>query len=400
MPLTNTTETYGGIAKTFHWLTALLILTAIPLGAVANDMPYDSAEALALKATVFSIHKTVGLAAFAVALARILWAFVQSKPRGLAGHGRAEAALAATVHWLLYGSLVVVPLTGWIHHAATTGFAPIWWPLSQDLPFVPKDDGVAAVFAGLHLVTKWVLIAAIALHVAGALKHHLIDRDATLRRMLPGHTAAAVRGHGHGFAPLVVALILWTGAIGAGGALGAYDKHAQVIPGVTLSEVASDWTVTEGSLTIAVTQLGAQVEGSFADWTADITYEPRDTQGPAGRVEVTVAIPSLTLGSVTAQALGVDFFEAVSFPTATFTADILRIEGGHIAEGTLTIRDRTVPVTLPFELALSGDIATMTGGLTVNRLDFGIGAATQPNDQNVGFAVEIDVTLSATRATE
>ncbi len=200
MSLTNTTDTYGGVAKTFHWLTALLILTAIPLGAVANALPYDSAEALARKATLFSVHKTVGLAAFVVALARILWALVQPKPQGLAGHGRAEAALAATVHWMLYGAMLVVPLTGWIHHAATTGFAPIWWPFGQDLPFVPKDDGIAAIFAGLHLVTKWVLIAAIALHVAGAFKHHLIDRDATLRRMLPGRITAAVHSHGHGLA--------------------------------------------------------------------------------------------------------------------------------------------------------------------------------------------------------
>ena len=400
MPLTNTSQTYGGVTKTFHWLTALLILTAIPLGAVANALPYDSAEALARKATLFSIHKTVGLAAFAVALARILWALVQPKPQGLAGHGRAEATLAAIVHWMLYGAMVVVPLTGWIHHAATTGFAPIWWPLGQDLPFVPKDDGVAAIFAGLHVVTKWVLVAAIGLHVAGALKHHLIDRDATLRRMLPGRVTVAVRGHGHGLAPFAAALVLWAGAIGAGGALGAYDRHGQTLPGVTLAQVASDWQVTEGRLGIAVTQLGARVEGRFADWTADITYEPRDTPGPAGRVEVTVAIPSLTLGSVTAQALGADFFEATSFPTATFAAAILRTEGGHVAEGTLTIRDRSIPVTLPFELVLSGDTATMTGGLTVKRLDFGIGAATQPTDQNVGFSVDIDVTLSATRAAE
>ena len=400
MSLTNTRETYGSVARTLHWLTALLILTAIPLGAVANNLPYDSAEALARKATLFSIHKTVGIAAFAVAVLRILWAVAQPKPHGIASHAAHEAWAAAAVHWLLYGSLVVVPLTGWIHHAATTGFAPIWWPFGQDLPFVPKDEGLAATFAGLHVVTKWVLIAAILLHVAGALKHHLIDRDATLRRMLAGAPRAEVAPHHHGLAPLAAALVLWAGAIGAGGALGAYDRHGTAVAGVALAEVASDWKVQEGDLSIAVTQLGSRVEGRFADWTAAITFEDRDTPGPAGTVEVIVAIPSLTLGSVTSQALGADFFAAETFPTATFAADILRTDTGYVAEGTLTIRDRSVPATLPFTLAIDGDTASMEGGLTVNRIDFGIGAGTQPTEQNVGFAVEIAARLTATRAAD
>jgi cytochrome b561/polyisoprenoid-binding protein YceI len=399
MTLTNTPLTYGSVTKSFHWLTALLILTAIPLGAIADGLPYDTSEELARKALVFSIHKTVGIAAFAVALARILWAISQPKPGLLNADKPAEAWAAETVHWLLYGSLVVVPLTGWIHHAATQGFAPIWWPFGQDLPFVPKDEGVAALFAGLHVVTKWVLVAAIGLHVAGALKHHFVDRDATLRRMLPGRDDAPTPPPGgHVLGPLVTALVLWAGAVGAGTYLGAYRAETLTRPSAPLDAVASDWRVVEGRLGIAVTQLGSRVEGGFADWTAAIGFEPRDTPGPSGSADVTIAIGSLTLGSITAQALGADFFDAATFPTATFTAQILTTQTGHVAEGQLTIRDQSIPVSLAFDLTIEGDTAKMSGRTTVNRMDFGIGATAQPTEQNVGFAVEISVALTARRA--
>ena len=176
----------------FHWLTALLILANLPLGWFATQLAEEIAatggsDALVARATLlFSIHKTTGVAIFLVALARILWALTQTKPGLLNGDTAVEARAAETAHWLLYGSLVAVPLSGWVHHAATTGYAPIWWPLGQSLPFVPKSEAVAEIAATLHFLFILVLAGALAAHVAGALKHHLIDGDATLRRMLPG----------------------------------------------------------------------------------------------------------------------------------------------------------------------------------------------------------------------
>ncbi|MBT8474330.1 MAG: cytochrome b/b6 domain-containing protein, partial [Alphaproteobacteria bacterium] len=138
MPLGNTATRYGGVAKTFHWLTALLILTALPLGVIANGAPFETDAEIARKIWLFSLHKTVGVTAFFVALARIAWALTQPKPAALHPDRRFETRLAETVHWLLYASLVLVPLSGWLHHAAATGFAPIWWPFGQTLPFVPQ----------------------------------------------------------------------------------------------------------------------------------------------------------------------------------------------------------------------------------------------------------------------
>jgi cytochrome b561 len=98
MSASNTTRSYGSVTKTFHWLTVLLILAAIPLGIIANGLAYDTSEALAFKAFLFSMHKTVGITAFFVALARIFWALSQPKPAGLHPERRAESFLAELVH--------------------------------------------------------------------------------------------------------------------------------------------------------------------------------------------------------------------------------------------------------------------------------------------------------------
>jgi polyisoprenoid-binding protein YceI len=150
-------------------------------------------------------------------------------------------------------------------------------------------------------------------------------------------------------------------------------------------------------LQIAIRQMGSEVTGSFADWTANITYaETPDESGQHGTVKVTVSIPSLTLGSVTQQAMGADFFNVDEYPTATFTADLMAAETGHVARGTLTIRDQSVPVEMPFDLAIEGDTATVSGGLTVDRRDFNIGQGVS-DEGSLGYSVDITVNLTATR---
>lgn len=399
MPAANTQHRYGNVAKTFHWLTALLIFTLIPLGIIANKLPYETSEQLAQKAWLFSLHKTLGLTLFTVALARIGWAIANPKPKPLHPDRKLEHWAAETVHWLLYGSLLLVPLSGWIHHAATTGFAPIWWPFGQSLPFVPKDDDVAAIFKGLHIVFERVLVVSLVLHIAGALKHHIIDKDNTLRRMWftalkPAQDPAAHTSRAS--LPVVTAVTVWAVAVGIGGMIGVYDSHAAITPAEELEEVASDWTVTTGTLAISITQFGSTVTGEFADWTASISFDPAILQGTAGAVTTTVAIGSLTLGSVTGQALGPDYFDATTFPTATYEAEIVTVPDGFEAQGTLTIKDITVPVTLPLALVVEGDTATLETSTELNRLDFNIGQ-NMADESSLAFAVDVEIDLTAAR---
>jgi cytochrome b561/polyisoprenoid-binding protein YceI len=405
MTLANTTRSYGAVTKTFHWLTALLIFTVLPLGWFAADLaeqvrdPAASASdaEIARAALLFSLHKTVGVTIFFVALLRILWALTQRKPGLLNAENRLEATAAEIAHWLLYGSLVLVPLTGWIDHAATTGFAPILWPFGQSLPFVPKSTTVSAIAGGAHVILMWVLVGALAAHIGGALKHFVIDRDFTLQRMLPGFgEGPQPLASQHGVLPALVAVAIWIAALGGGAATGMLTPPEGAPQAARLAEVASDWTVETGSLAITVQQMGKPVAGSFSDWTAAITFDDPSAPGPAGKVDVQVAIGSLTLGSVTTQALGADFFDAGQFPTATFAGQIEKTTDGYVAKGPLTLRGATVDIELPFTLALDGDTATMEGSTTLDRMAFGIGTS-MANESSLGFSVKVEVNLTATR---
>lgn len=408
MTLANTERSYGAVTKSFHWLTALLIFTALPLGWIASDLAhqlrdpsYAATDAeIARAALLFSLHKTVGLAVFFVALARILWALTQPRPGLLNAEHRGEATLAHLAHWLLYGSLVLVPLTGWIDHAATTGFAPILWPFGQSLPFVPKSPAVSTVAGGLHYVLMMVLLGALLAHVAGALKHFLIDRDFTLQRMLPGFGPGPQPPVArHDALPAGIAALVWASALGIGAIGGIFTPHDRAQQTAALEQVASDWQVQEGTLAITVQQMGKPVTGSFADWTAAITFDAPDQPGPAGEVAVKVAIASLTLGSVTSQAMGADFFDAASFPTASFTGAIEKTETGYIARGPLTLKGAEVQIELPFTLETQGDTARMEGTLDLDRMAFGIGAG-MAAESSLGHQVAVRVQLTAKRSAE
>ena len=392
----DTPARYGTVTKLFHWTTAALILTLIPLGLLASYWSSATDSALATKAFLFSLHKTLGVTVFFVALGRILWALGHTKPGPLHPERREETLLAEITHWTLYISLVAVPLSGWIDHAAATGFAPIWWPFGQSLPFVPKDPAVSAAFGGIHVVLTKVLAVAVALHVAGALKHHFIDEDMTLRRMWFGRVdAPSVPAHRTPIAAPLIAVAFIALGTGAGAVfLGNEDPET---PTASLQAVASDWTVEEGTLGITVIQMGSEVEGRFADWTASIAFDPQ-AEGEAGSVEVTVAIGSLTLGSVTDQAMGPDYFDTERFDTATFSAPITtRTDGTYLADGTLTLKGQEAPVSLPFTLTLDGTTATVHGETTLNRTTWDIGQS-MSDESNLGFDVAVTVDLVATRA--
>ncbi|MGB8814160.1 MAG: YceI family protein [Paracoccaceae bacterium] len=386
----NTAQSYGTIARSLHWLMALLVLSAFALGLYSSDLPTNTAQAAAHKALFFSLHKTTGVAIFFTALIRIAYAFSQPRPTALHPDRTLETFAAEATHWTLYISLLAVPLAGWVHHAATTGFAPILWPLPQDLPFVPKSQSVAIAAAILHWIFSFLLGATIALHIAGALKHVVIDRDHTLNRMLRGTPAggAATR---HSLLPLLAAAAIYAAAAGIAIAVipPPQDTSSQIATTTT-----GNWQVTTGTLGFTVKQMGADVQGSFATWSAEITFDP---EAPTGNhVAVSIDTTSLSLGSVTAQAKEPEFFDITAHPSANFTADITPEGTNHIATGTLTLRGITKPITLPFSLKIDGDTATMQGTTTLDRRDFGMGPS-YPDQATVGFPVTVTVALTATR---
>jgi polyisoprenoid-binding protein YceI len=238
------------------------------------------------------------------------------------------------------------------------------------------------------------MVASILLHIAGGLKHQFIDKDATLRRMwftrgeMPIVGALISKNSAR-----IVAALAFVAAAGAAYGLGFFERHEANVQATALKDIASDWVVQDGDITIVITQFGNEVTGTFADWTSEISFDPYPAD-IMGSVTTTVAIGSLTLGSVSANAVGADYFDLETHPTAIFTADIKPDGDGFVADGTLTIKGTSVAVKMPFDLILEGETATMTGAIPLNRQDFKVGES-QADEGTLGFTVAVAIALTA-----
>jgi polyisoprenoid-binding protein YceI len=142
---------------------------------------------------------------------------------------------------------------------------------------------------------------------------------------------------------------------------------------------------------------GADFEGHFQTWDADIRFDPKNLA--QSKVTVTVDTGSAASGdnSRDQTSHSADWLSSVAFPKATFTTKSFKDLGGgkYEAAGELTIRGVTLPVTLPFTLAINGDQATMTGETSLDRSQYGVGQGEYGGSDIVPFNVAVKVSVSA-----
>lgn len=178
MPLRSDTTRWSTVAKTFHWVMALLILGN---GAFAFWM--DGLKPSMHKIDMFALHKSFGLTVLALFLLRVLWRAIDRRPPDMPAP-RWQQLAAHAVHGVLYLLIAAIPLTGWAFNSAH-GF-PLQYFKQFNLPaLVEKNPALSDTLGTVHVWLFWLLLAVLVAHVGGALKHHVLDRDDTLRRMLP-----------------------------------------------------------------------------------------------------------------------------------------------------------------------------------------------------------------------
>lgn len=187
-----TTETLGWplLTRLLHWIMAVMILMMLVFGTMmANN------EDIVAKFTQVQTHKSMGFTVFCLALLRVLWRFVSPAPPP-APMPRWQAIAATSGHHLLYLLMFAVPLSGWLMVSASPlndpGAYPeqirnmVWGFFEMPDPFATGSEELSTRFRMMHGLLTKLLIAILALHVAGALKHALIDRDGVMRRMVRG----------------------------------------------------------------------------------------------------------------------------------------------------------------------------------------------------------------------
>lgn len=170
---------YTATAIALHWLVALLILAAFPLGIYAHELVFSP-----LKLKLISYHKWLGVTIFLLTVARLAWRATHTPPPLPATIPAWQQRAAHGLHHLLYVLLLAIPLSGWLMSSAK-GFPVVYLGLVQLPDLVGRSTELAELMTGVHQILNLALLALVGLHVAAALKHHFIDRDATLRRMLP-----------------------------------------------------------------------------------------------------------------------------------------------------------------------------------------------------------------------
>lgn len=175
----NAYNRYGAVSKFFHWLIALAVIGMLGLGL------YMTAQELSPRLfTLYFWHKSIGMTILVLACARLVWLWISPRPPALASHKKWEKIMARIIHIFFYGALLAMPLTGWVMSSAKAFPVSVFgWFTLPDL--VAESERTAQIAEQVHYYLALLLIAAITLHIAGALKHHIIDRDDTLRRMLP-----------------------------------------------------------------------------------------------------------------------------------------------------------------------------------------------------------------------
>ncbi len=170
---------YTGTAKVLHWLMALLIVGLFALGQYMSDLSMSPR-----KLQLYSWHKWIGVTAFLLLLVRMGWRLTHQPP-ALPTQMPPLLRFASHIsHGALYLLMLAIPLSGWLMSSAK-GYQTVWFGVLPIPDLLGKDKQLGDALAEVHGALNSVLALVVLIHVAAALKHHFIDRDDVLRRILP-----------------------------------------------------------------------------------------------------------------------------------------------------------------------------------------------------------------------
>jgi len=177
MLVKNTTERYGIVAIFFHWFIAFFILGQISLGWYMSDL-----VASPIKLSLYGLHKEIGVSILILAIIRISWRAMNIAP-SIMNFTCFDRITACFVQGILYFFMFTVPISGWIMTSAY-GLSISFFDLFTLPNIVSANEQLGHIFNEIHVYLAYTLLFTIGLHVAGAFKHHFINKDTILYRML------------------------------------------------------------------------------------------------------------------------------------------------------------------------------------------------------------------------
>ena len=170
---------YTSTAMALHWLAALLVIVTFPLGLYAHSLALSP-----FKLQLLSYHKWIGVTIFLLTVLRLTWRMGHIPPPLPETIPPWQQRAAHGLHFLLYLLLLAIPVSGWMMSSAK-GVPVVYFGLVQLPDLVGKNKELGDMLQEIHEALNFGMLALVGMHIAAALKHHFIDRDATLLRMLP-----------------------------------------------------------------------------------------------------------------------------------------------------------------------------------------------------------------------
>lgn len=172
------TDRYTPTAISLHWLIALLIFMAFPLGIYMHELPLSPD-----KLRLYSYHKWIGVTVFMLAVIRVYWRATHVPPALPDNMPNWEKFAAHATHYALYALIFIIPLSGWLMSSAK-GFQTVWFGVLPLPDLLDKDKELGDLLLQVHKLLNFLLFGLVLAHVGAALKHHFIQHDDILARMV------------------------------------------------------------------------------------------------------------------------------------------------------------------------------------------------------------------------
>ncbi|MEM1111379.1 MAG: cytochrome b/b6 domain-containing protein [Pseudomonadota bacterium] len=397
---------YTAAAILLHWAIALAIIANLALGWWMRDailVPGSQASAV----VVYQVHKSLGLSVLALSLLRLGLRLIYPVPGLPDGMPTWQRVGATATHWLFYGLMLGLPLSGWLmvssqwRDGAPLEVPTLWFGLFE-VPHLfglhEADAAIRDVSYGRSLMAHEIMAigaaALLLLHVGAALKHQFKDRDGLLLRMLPLPKPAAAPARRWtlrlGFAALLLASLavayqaLMTPA--------APQTGDAVVTSSDIRSVPGSWPViaSESVIEFAGSHAGSPFRGRFNRWQSDVDINLNNIT--KSRIVVTVETASASDGiKLHDETLpGKEWFSVDAHPTSRYEATLIEGngDGSYRVDGILTIKGQPIAIS-GLRLTLDDDGARIGGQTVINRADADLGMASDPGGSWVSMDIDL-----------
>lgn len=178
MLIKNTRSKYGIISQIFHWGAGLIVIALLGIGLYMGEMP-DGPD----KFFMYFMHKSFGITILGLMILRVLWRFMNQQPALPLNMGSGMKFASRLEHFALYILVFTMALSGWFM-SSSAGYAVNYFGLFEVPNLIGENQNLKGVFAEIHEIAAWGLIALLVLHITAALYHHFIRGDDILKRMV------------------------------------------------------------------------------------------------------------------------------------------------------------------------------------------------------------------------